>query len=179
MMSVNLSDDKSLPDRLWCVKMSSNGFFVSEQKPLLGRGLTEGDERPGAPAVVELTYHVWEDRYGRDPKILGRSIRVNDVPTIVIGVMPAGKRFPEDTDLWTPLTPDAQLERRSERSVTPFGRLGSGVTMAAAQSELSTIIPPSLPNNIREQTKDLTAKVETIAAVLTGVYHARPLFVAL
>ncbi len=79
MMSVNLSDPQTLPDREWCVKMSADGFSVSEQKPLLGRAFSDRDERPGAPAVVEPTYHLWQDRYGKDPEILRKTIRVNDV----------------------------------------------------------------------------------------------------
>ena len=49
---------------------------------------------------------VWQDRYGRDPAILGKTVRINDVPTVVIGVMPPGRRFPEETDLWMPLIAD-------------------------------------------------------------------------
>lgn len=177
MMPVNLSDDQTLPDREWCVKMSANGFFVSEQKPLLGRVFTEDDERPGAPAVVELTYHVWLDRYGKDPAILGKTIRLNDVPATIIGVMPPGKRFPEDTDLWTPLIPDAQLERRDNRSVVLFGRLADGATVATAQTELSAIasrIAKQYPNTNR----DLTADVQSILQI-TGAYNMRPIFAAL
>ena len=55
-----------------------------------------------------LSYHLWQGRYGADTGILRRTVRVNDVPRIVIGVMPPNKRFPEDTDMWTPLIPDAQ-----------------------------------------------------------------------
>jgi hypothetical protein len=106
-VSVNLSDTTSFPERYWCVKMSTNGFAVSEQKPALGRSFLAEDERPGATPVVVLTYHVWEDRYGKDASVLGKTIRVNEVPMTIVGVMPPGKRFPEETDLWTPLIPDA------------------------------------------------------------------------
>jgi len=107
-LSVNLSDTRSLPERYWCAKMSANGFVVSEQRPVLGRGFMAEDERPGATPVVVLTYHVWQDRYGKVASILGKTIRVNEVPMTIVGVMPPAKRFPEDTDLWTPLIPDAR-----------------------------------------------------------------------
>ncbi|MBV8896080.1 MAG: ABC transporter permease [Acidobacteriaceae bacterium] len=177
MFPVNLSDKRTLPDRYWCVKMSANGFAVSEQKPLLGRTFTNDDEQRGAAPVVELTYHVWQDRYGKDRNIVNRTIRVDDVPTTVIGVMPPGKRFPEETDLWMPLIPTAQMERRSARSVTLFGRTANGVSTAAARTELSAIADRLAKEN-PETNKGLTAGVQTIAE-LTGVYNARPLFVAL
>ncbi len=177
MMSVNLSDTQTLPDREWCVKMSANGFFVSEQKPLLGRVFNSDDERPGAPAVVELTYHVWQDRYGRDPDILHKAIRLNDVPTAVIGVMPPGKRFPEETDLWIPLVPDAHMERRDNRSVTLFGRLTNGVSMAKARREFEGLAH-RLAAEYPVTNGDLTADMQPFAAI-TGAYNMRPLFAAL
>ena len=173
----NLSDSQALPERYWCVKMSANGFFVSEQKPLLGRTFTADDERPGAAAVVVLTYHIWQDRYGKDPRILGKTIRVNDVPSTVIGVMPQGKRFPEETDLWIPLIPDAQMESRANRSVTAFGRLREGVSMAAAQTELTALAAP-LARQYQATNKSFVADVRTIAEI-TGVYNSRPIFIAL
>jgi len=175
--SVNLSDSKALPERYYCVKMSANGFFVSEQTPVLGRGFMADDERPGAAAVVVLTYHVWQDRYGKDPAILGKTIHVNDVPMTVVGVMPAGKRFPEDTDLWSVLVPDTQREARANRSLTLFGRLAEGVNMASARGELSTIAD-RLAKQYPATDKGLTVDVQTIAE-LTGAYNSRPLFAAL
>ncbi len=176
--SVNLSDTKSLPERYHSVKMSANGFDVSEQKPVLGRGFTPDDERPGAPPVVVLTYSVWQDRYGKDPSILGKTIHINDVPATVVGVMPPGKRFPEETDLWTPLIPDAQSEQRSNRNLgAVFGRLADGASMASARTELTTIAG-RLALQYPATNKDLTANVQGIAEI-TGVYFMRPIFVAL
>jgi predicted permease len=173
----NLSDDKTLPDRYHDVRMSANGFFVSEQTPLIGRSFTKRDELPGAPAVVVLTYHVWEDRYGRDPSIIGKTIRIDDVPATVIGVMPAGKRFPEDTDLWTPLVPDARAADRADRNVTLFGRLKEGVSMAAARRDLSTIAD-RLAKEYPATDKGLTVDVHPIAEI-TGAYNMQPIFAAL
>lgn len=175
--SVNLSDANHLPDRYYCAKMSANGFFVSEQKPLVGRSFMPDDERPGSSPVVVLTYHVWQGRYGKDPSILGKAIRVNDVPRTVVGIMPPGKRFPEDIDLWIPLIPDAQLEQRDNRSIAVFGRLRDGISVAGARVEIRAI-----SNRIGKQypdtNKGLIADVQPIAEI-TGAYDSRPLFVAL
>jgi putative ABC transport system permease protein len=174
---VNLSDSKTLPERYYCVQMSANGFFVSEQKPALGRAFLPEDERPGAPAVIVLAYHVWRDRYGKDRAILGKTIRVDDVPRTVIGVMPPGKQFPEDTDLWTPLIPNTRLEQRATSDLTLFGRLADGVSVATARVELNTIAA-RLTAQHPDANQGLTIDLPTIA-IITGAYGSRPLFVAL
>lgn len=161
MASVNLSDNRSLPERYYCVTMSANGFLVSEQKPVLGRGFVADDERPGAPPVAVLSYHVWQDRYGKDPGMAGKTIRVNDVPHTVVGVMPPGKRFPEETDLWTPLIPDAPALQRANRDLMLFGRLPRGGSTAAAGAQLATI-STRLAKQFPDSNKGLTAEVQPI-----------------
>ncbi len=91
--------------------------------------------------------------------------------------MPPGKRFPEDTDLWTPLLPDQRLERRDNRSVALFGRLANGVNIATARTELSAIVR-RLARQYPGTNRDLTADVQSIAEI-TGAYNMRPLFAAL
>jgi predicted permease len=174
---VNLSDSKLLPERYWCAEISANGFFVSEQQPLLGRVFGPRDERPGAPLTVVLSHNLWQGRYGGDPAILSKTIRVNDVPRTVIGVMPPGKRFPEEADLWTPLIPNAQLERRDNRSVTLFGRLNKGAGVAAGRAELTTLVD-RLGKEYAGAEEGLTADVQPIAKI-TGAYNMRPVFAAL
>jgi predicted permease len=175
--SVNLSDTKSLPERYHCAQISANGFSVSEQKPLLGRTFMADDERPGAPPVAVLTSHVWQDRYGKDATILRKMVRVNDVPRTVVGVMPPGKRFPEDTDLWTPLVPGGGEEQRTNRGLTLFGRLADGVSIAAARTDLGAIAS-RLASQYPGTNEGLTADVQSIAQI-TGAYNMRPLFAVL
>ncbi len=171
--SVNLSDTGSFPERCWRAQMSANGFVVSEQKPALGRVFTEEDERPGAPPVAVLTHHVWQDRYSEDPAILGKTIFLDDVATTVVGVMPIGKRFPEDCDLWTPL----QDFQRARRGFMLFGRLAAGVNMAAARTEFGTLAA-RLAEHYGPAGKGITADVRPIAEI-TGVYNMRSVFAAL
>lgn len=175
--SVNLSDSKTFPQRCWAARMSANGFAVSEQKPALGRAFMDADERPGAPAVVVLTDHIWQDRYGSDPAILGKTIRIDDVPVTVIGVMPPGKRFPEETDMWLPLIPSAQTQQRGNRELTLFGRLAAGVDLNRARGELRAIVA-RLAKQYPETNEGLTADVQSIA-MITGVYNMRPVLIAL
>jgi predicted permease len=174
---VNVSDSSGLPERYYCVRVSANGFAVAEMKPVLGRDFLPEDEQPGAAPVVMLSYHVWQDRYGKDPAILHRTVRVNEVPMAVIGVMPPLRRFPEDTDLWAPLVPDARLEKRDQRSLMLFGRVGEGVKLPTVRTELDTIAG-RLAAQYPDTNKGLTASAHPIAQI-AGVYAIRPLFVAL
>ena len=174
---VNLSDHSALPERYYCVQMSANGFSVVQQKPMLGRDFIPEDEKPGAPPVVMLTYHVWRDRYGQDQAILGKTVRVDEVPRVVIGVMPPGRRFPEETDLWIPLVPDGTREQRHTRGLMLFGRLNDGVSLPTARAEFQALAQ-GLATQYPDTNKDLTADVRPIMEI-TGLYYMKPLFFAL
>ncbi|PYT27511.1 MAG: hypothetical protein DMG57_18070 [Acidobacteria bacterium] len=168
---VNWSDNSGLPERYVCVQMSANGFAVIGRQPILGRNFGSEDERADATAVVVLTHRLWQDRYGKDRSIIGRVIRINEVPRVVIGVMPAGMRFPEDTDLWIPLVSGGV------HSGDPalFGRLADGVTLAAARNEMDTIarrVANKSPDTLKGPIIDLSPVLK-----MYGLYHARPLLV--
>src|SRR5260370_25964954 len=130
-----VSDKSGLPERYSCAEMSANGFVVIDRRPLIGRSFAEEDERPGATPVLMLTHHLWEDRYGRDPAIIGRVIRVGEVPRVVVGVMPPGMRFPEDIAIWGPLT----ASRADDEDPNLFGRLADRVKLATARSAMDKI----------------------------------------
>ena len=174
---VNLSDSTGLPERYYSAQMSANAFAVVGQKPLLGRGFIAGDEQPGAPAVLIIAYHVWRDRYASDPAIIGRSVRIDEIPRVVIGVMPPGRRFPEETDLWTPLVPDASLEKRDNRDLTVFGRLRDGVALPSARAEF-TAMSQNLAAQYPNTNKDVTTEVRPIEQI-TGLYFMKPLILAI
>jgi putative ABC transport system permease protein len=139
--TMNISDEGRTPEQFGGPYMSANGFKLIGQRPLLGRDFLPEDDRPGAAAVIILGNGIWKDRYGSDPSIIGRSIKVNGVPTTVIGVMPAGLKFPLNADLWQPLAlmPNLLEQKRNVRNLEGFGRLAPGVTLAQARGELSTI----------------------------------------
>ncbi len=139
--TMNVGDEERPADRLAGTFISANGFNVLRVRPLVGRDFVAEDDRVGAAPVVILAYGIWRDRYTSDPTVLGRVIRVNGVPTTVIGVMPEGFRFPVLADLWQPLAlaPSVARDRRDARTVGVFGRLADGVTLAGARAELASI----------------------------------------
>jgi predicted permease len=166
--AVNVSDSSALPERLWRVQMTASGWAMVRQKPQLGRGFSSGDERADAAPVALLSHRMWERRYGGDPSILGKVIRIDDVDHVVVGVMPAGAQFPEDTDMWTPLTGRDLANPETLRALLIFGRLADGVTLAAAQSEVDGIARRSLAGPVRGPAVRVRPFLEMI-----GIYDAR------
>lgn len=136
---VNISDQGNTPARFNLGQMTANSFTIIGQKPAIGRDFTPEDEKAGAAPVTILGNGLWESRYGRNPGLLGQTIRVNGVPTTVIGIMHPGFKFPIDSDLWTPLVPTADSEKREIRNLTAFGEMNAGVTEKSVAAEMETI----------------------------------------
>jgi putative ABC transport system permease protein len=139
--TLTIGDDGRAPDVVGGSFVSTNIFRVVEQPPRLGRDFIPSDEQPGASPVVILGYAVWASRYGSDPTIVGRTVRVNERPTTVVGVMPPGFRFPLVDDIWMPVSAMTNLQR-DKRDVRPFracGRLGAGISMSQAKAELAAV----------------------------------------
>jgi predicted permease len=135
-----VSDEGRAPERVLGAHISANAFQLLGEHPALGHAFRTDDDRPGAPPTAILGSGVWQSRYGSDPSIVGRTIRVDGTPTTVVGVMRDGFRFPTTVDLWRPLAqmPGLATDNRDARSLSVMGRMADGVTTAAVQAELST-----------------------------------------
>jgi putative ABC transport system permease protein len=121
-------------------QITTNAFHLLGQRPAVGRDFTRSDGLRGAAPVAILRHRFWERRYGKDPGIVGRMIRINGTPTTVVGVMPRGFSFPQNEDLWLPLVPTPDVDKREARGLWfAFGRLADGATFEAARAELETI----------------------------------------
>jgi predicted permease len=140
--SVNLSDEMSA-ERVQGIRATGNLFEVLDPKMRLGRGLDVRDEEPGAERVVVLTEPFWLRRFGGDPSIVGRAIRLNGEPHTVAGVVTTGFVMPIlDVELVLPFAPDEDPRRNVRNSVNFIigaGRLADGVTPAQAAAELTAI----------------------------------------
>ena len=118
-------------------RISASAFRLTRVPPLLGRHLTDADERGDAPPVVVLGYGVWQTLLGGDPDPIGRTVQLAGTPTTVVGVMPERYGFPEMQNAWVPLRvdpADARPETAPRASV--FARLAPGATLESAQAEL-------------------------------------------
>jgi putative ABC transport system permease protein len=136
----SFSDGAGFPETCYTTEVSANTFSLVGRKPMLGRGFLPSDETPGAAGVAILRYGFFERRYGKDPAIVGRTVRINGVPTTVIGVMPQGFSFPQNEDLWVPLVPTPSVLKRENRDTWfVLGRMADGVTAESARAEMEII----------------------------------------
>src|SRR4051794_13965791 len=168
--TMNVSDEGRTPERYQGPYMSWNGFALIGQQPTLGRDFRAEDDMPGAQPVAILGGGIWKSRYGSDPNILGRTIKINDVPTTVVGVMPEGMKFPVGADLWLPLAQTPQLttqKRQQHFSLQAFGRLADGVSRQQAQTELKAIAA-RLAHDFPDANKDIGATVMTFNERFNG-----------
>lgn len=173
----NVADSNGTPEPFPSSRITANLFQVIGQKPLAGRDFTADDEKVGAEPVAILAYGLWERRYGKNPSIVGQTIRVNEVPTTVIGVMPRGFSFPNDAELWTPMTPAPASEKREARNMIVVGRMADGMTLKSARSEMETI-SLNLEKAYPATNQGIVANVRTFSEQFVGP-NLRNLFLAM
>jgi predicted permease len=117
----------------------SAGFFrVLGIAPLIGREFIADEDRDGGAPVVILSHAVWKKYFNGDRDIVGRGIHLRGEPYTVIGVMPAGFRFEEDADLWTPLRPSPKGEGGGS-NYGMIARLKPGATWEQARSQMALL----------------------------------------
>jgi putative ABC transport system permease protein len=128
------------PQRLSCAQVESNFLPALGVAPLLGRNLTPNDDRSDAPPVALVSYGLWKSRFGGNPGILGQTVRINGLPTRLIGVLPSSFELPNlaRADFLVPqglalshYQPNVQAGGRALRT---FARLEPGVSPARALS---------------------------------------------
>ena len=129
------------PERISCAEVTASLFQTLDVQPVRGRVFTAEEDRPGTNNVAIVSEGFWQRRYGRDDSIVGKSLTLNDRPYTIVGVMPAGFRFPGDFDIWLPLALDPVKEFHSDyfSLVEVVGRLKPGADLQSAQAELSLI----------------------------------------
>jgi predicted permease len=131
------------PERIIGLRATPSLFTTLETSALLGRVFNDTDAQPGNDHVVVLSHALWKNRFGADPAIVGKTIRLNTEPVTVIGVMPAAFYFPSPrVQAWVPFafTPAERSdnERGNEYS-SMIARLKPGATPAAVQRDLDAI----------------------------------------
>ncbi len=133
------------PTRLGCAQVEGNFLPALGLSPYLGRNFTAAEDQPNGPKVALITYALWRDRFGADPKLPGRIVAIDGQPVTVIGVLPQDFELPTLTaaDVLMP-----QALNKSVRSSTPllrvFARLKPGVTIAQARASLQPLFDRAL-----------------------------------
>jgi putative ABC transport system permease protein len=144
------------------MQVSPNMFSILGVPPLRGRTFEAGDDQPARGHVAVLSYQLWQRRFGADPKIVGREIKLNGESYTVNGVMPESFHFAPfwatNVDVWVPLLLDKRLNDRGGRSLRIFARLRDGVPLQQAQADID-VICRRLAQQYPATNTDMTAQV--------------------
>src|SRR5712692_6459141 len=134
------------PEQVETGVVSWNYFDVFGAKPLVGRNFAPDDEKPGAPAVLLLSYEYWLRSFGGDPTVVGKVFRMNDKPHTVIGVLPPFPQYPHENDVYMPSSACPfrssahMIGNRQMRMLRLFARMKSGTKPTEAEADLSTVV---------------------------------------
>jgi putative ABC transport system permease protein len=129
------------PEQVPGFRVTSDFFDVMNVSPVLGRGFVAAEETPGEHRRAVLGYDLWTRRFGSDPGIVGRSVRLDGEPYEVVGIAPPGFAIPQGAQVWAPLALTAeQWNDRRGTNLTVVGRLADGVTLAEARAEIEAIV---------------------------------------
>jgi putative ABC transport system permease protein len=113
-------------------------FDLLQVAPALGRTFRPEEDAPGRDSVVVLSHRMWQQRFGGDAGILGRSVTLSGMPVTVIGVMPASLAFMPEAEFWRPLALAAN-PTRGGHFLAVIARLKPGITVEQAGAEMKTI----------------------------------------
>ncbi len=158
--------------------MITAGFFDAlGVQPRYGRVFTLSDETTTDPEVVILSHHLWQERFGGDPNVIGKSIALDGKTRTVVGVLASDMPVLTQADLWFP-APFENPEMQSRRShfLRPIGLLKPGVSISQAQAELDTIAA-RLATQFPETDKGWRQQLEPLQSVLVG--NVGPAFLVL
>lgn len=153
-----LTDGAGRARRVTVARTSPGLFDVLGVTPALGEGLVGPGE-----ATLLISDRLWSTRYGRDPNVLGRSVRLEDEPFTVVGVLPKGLEYPSDADAWRTLSP-GELED-DDREVHLVGRLAKGTSLAQVAEQVA-VVADGRASEDPEGNQGITAWVQPLHSTL-------------
>lgn len=173
------------PERVPVAGFTASMWPVLGRDPQIGRVFTEEEDFPGRDGVVVLSHGLWQRAFAGDPGVLGQSIQLDGVATVVLGVMPPDFDFSPGGEAmaWIPMGIDpADPPGRANHFASIAGRLAPGVTFESASGELSQILerwaddgeightwrPPGHPAFLRPMHDQVVGGVRTTLVVLLG-----------
>ncbi|HKE57002.1 MAG TPA: ABC transporter permease [Pyrinomonadaceae bacterium] len=176
--STNLTGVES-PERIQGFLVTANFLDALGMKPLMGRNFTTEENQPGKDLVAIITYSLWQRRFGGDPNILNKTIKLNSLTRTVIGVMPERFNFPKGAEVYAPLpiTPE-MTGQRDFHSYYVVGKLKPGASPQSAQAEIDNImatLEKEYPNtntglgaNVYPIVKDTVRQYDTALWIMLG-----------
>jgi predicted permease len=171
---LTLTETGHEPLRVSAVETTPNLFAVIGVQPVLGAGFPKAPAY--GPRIAIISHRLWRERFGSDPAIVGKIISLSGPPFTVVGVMPQGFHYPNDTDVWHRMTWDVAQHSRGAHFMESIVRLKPGVTVEAANNELRALAK-RLGKENPSTNGDYTARAIPLATEIVGVF--RPALFAL
>ena len=131
--------DGAEPERVPRAGVTTGFFSVLGVQPVLGRTFVPEDDKGWPQTVAIISHGLWKRRFGSDPAIVGKQVQMSSWPLTIIGVMPPGFEYPEQTQVWVPTAVNLRDEPRDNRVWSAIARLNTGVDLKQAQTRLSAI----------------------------------------
>src|SRR5919199_1147162 len=138
-----LNDDE--PVHVQAGIISGNFFEVMGLAPVLGRVTSARDDGPKAPPVAVLSHQFWMSHFGGDPRVVGRSVRINDMASTIVGIVQRTPQYPVRTDLFVNMVTSphhlsaTMVQGRTHRMTEVFARLAPSATVEQARSEIARL----------------------------------------
>src|SRR2546426_1116762 len=160
----------TLPEKITRAWVAPRFFQVWGVPPGFGRSFAPDEERFGGPNATVISDRFWRRRFGSDPDVIGKSLRIAGYTYSIVGIMPASFLFPDhDVDIWCPSPPDAPVAQSRESTwFTVIGRLKPGVTPGKAQADLATV-QEQLGKEYPKTDADLAVRIRRLKEVTVGV----------
>jgi putative ABC transport system permease protein len=142
--NADLSGDGAEPEAVPRAGVTPGFFAVLGVQPALGRAILPEDDKPasfneGRGTVAIISHGLWKRRFGSDPAIVGKVVQMKSRPLTVIGVMPPGFEYPEQTQIWVNSAVNLSEEPRDNRAWSAIARLNSNVDLKQAQTRVSAL----------------------------------------
>jgi putative ABC transport system permease protein len=148
-------------------RVTVNFFAAFGVQPMFGRAFDNEEGFVNSPRVVILSHRLWQQRYGGDPRIVGRALKTDDGAVTVIGVMAPEFKFPSYAQVWTPIARDSgEMKSRASRYCQAIGRIRQGETIESTQAEMKAIaarLATSHPKDNQGRTVQLTNWRESLS----------------
>lgn len=167
---------KRFPQSFTAAGVMAGTWALHGVQPVMGRKLQASDEQSGAAPVVVIGADLWRQQFSSDAGIVGSQVKVDGVMTTIVGVMPAGFRFPSAEQVWLPFTVPSKYGPGDTNLVKAVGLLKPGVSTAQASAEMN-LVAERLATTWPQTNKDHGASVAPFAQF--GIQSAAPLYAAL
>jgi hypothetical protein len=168
------------PERLSQARVTANTLDVLSMRPLLGRTFVTGEDETSAPRVAMLSEGIWRRRFGGDSTVVGKTLLFDGFPTTIVGIAPAGLRWPGAVDVFmtTRFTErDLSQSSRGARWLSVVGRMSPVTPLTATSAEMDALARRLEQFDPKHNT-NVGARVTPLLASMVGDIQ-RPLFVLL